>query len=736
MPQLPSNPVAVSAPRIRPRGLRVVPADVAGAIQERWSTAAHGVACRRLEPGPELVPRPRLVRRLSETAAPLVILQAPAGYGKTTLLAEWAAADERAFAWIGLGGAGDDPAELLGGLARQLDPPRRRRVLVLDDPQVLTDPAALALVADVAGRQGPGSSIAIATRHLPALPLGRLRVQGAVLELAAAELALTEQEAAELLDNAGLTLGPTELATLYERSEGWPAGLRLAALALREQPDVAAAAARFDGADRFVADYLRDTLLATLEPAEVAFLRHSAPLGELSGPLCDAALERRGSAALLRRLARSNVLLTALDRGERRFRVHPLLASMLVAELRRSEPELEPPLHRRASDWYAQQGDVPRALDHALAAGDAARAGELLWSVAPAYASGGRNRQLGAWLEQLDDARIGERPALALTAAVRQLTAGDRDAAERWAEAAERGLEAAAELPAPELLAGLAVLRAGLARGDARQLVADAEHAHELAGSGVWRSAACLLQGVAQRLLGAPDGARTWLELASRQGAVPTPIVRAQALALLALLELEQDDWEAARALAESALHGFEDGLGDEPACALVYAVAACARAHVGQVEQARQDADRSQQLLAGLPDPAPWYAAETEIALARALLRLSDAADARSLLTTAGRTLRRLPDAPGLQAWLDEAWERADSFAIGAVVGPAVLTIAELRVLRFLPSHLSFREIAGRLHVSANTVKTQAHAVYRKLDASSRSEAVARASLIGLIDG
>jgi LuxR family maltose regulon positive regulatory protein len=140
--------------------------------------------------------------------------------------------------------------------------------------------------------------------------------------------------------------------------------------------------------------------------------------------------------------------------------------------------------------------------------------------------------------------------------------------------------------------------------------------------------------------------------------------------------------------------------------------------------------------MLAELTDAAPWYVAETRVALARALLRLSDAAEGRNELTAAGRTLRALPDAAGLRGRLDEVWERADSFAIGAVAGPSALTIAELRVLRFLPSHLSFREIAARLHVSANTVKTQAHAVYRKLDASSRSEAVARASLIGLIDG
>jgi LuxR family maltose regulon positive regulatory protein len=162
--------------------------------------------------------------------------------------------------------------------------------------------------------------------------------------------------------------------------------------------------------------------------------------------------------------------------------------------------------------------------------------------------------------------------------------------------------------------------------------------------------------------------------------------------------------------------------------------VAAYARAHRGRVDEAREDAGTARRLLASRVEHAPWHGAEARIALARAELRLSKAAEARALLTEASRLLRRTPDATVLQAWIDDAWECADSFAAAAASGPSTLTTAELRVLRFLPSHLSLREIAARLHVSANTVKTQAHAVYRKLDSSSRSEAVDRAREGGLI--
>ncbi|HEY6780242.1 MAG TPA: LuxR C-terminal-related transcriptional regulator [Thermoleophilaceae bacterium] len=699
------------------------------------ATADHP-ELRRAQPVMELVARPRLLSRLRETAAPLAVLQAPAGYGKTALLAQWSATDERPFAWIGLGEVGDNPTTLLGALARQLDEPHRPRVLVLDEPRVLSDPAVLALVADVAGRQQPGSLVVLASRDMPALPLGRLRLEGAVLELGSADLALTEQEAAELLRNDGVALDPTELTTLWSRCEGWPAGLRLAALALRDQADMSATVAGFGGDDRYVADYLRDMLLAALTPDEIAFLRRCAPLGELSGELCDAVLERRGSGELLRTLARSNVLLSAIDRSEQHFRVHTLLAGMLTAELRRGEPQLERQLHDHAAAWHSERGDVPRALRHALAAADDVRAGELLARIALVYTTGGRGQELADWLEQVPEERIASQPALAFSAAVQRLASGDRDAAERWLDAAERGPATPESVAPASPRAGLATLRAGLARGSAQQLLADAERALELADDGEWRSSACLLDGVARRLLGEPDSAREPLELAARRGALPTPLVRAQALALLAVLELEREDWEEALALADSATAELEFGtLDEDPGSALVYAVAACARAHAGRVEQACADADRGRRLLAALPDPAPWYVAETQIALARTLLRLSDATAARGLLTAAGRALRALPDATGLQGSLDEAWERADSFAIGAVAGPSALTIAELRVLRFLPSHLSFREIATRLHVSANTVKTQAHAVYRKLDASSRSQAVARAGEIGLID-
>jgi LuxR family maltose regulon positive regulatory protein len=207
-------------------------------------------------------------------------------------------------------------------------------------------------------------------------------------------------------------------------------------------------------------------------------------------------------------------------------------------------------------------------------------------------------------------------------------------------------------------------------------------------------------------------------------------MVEALCLTQLAVAALEDDDSQEAARLTARALDCLP-----ERTPPLTCAVSALAWSEAGDVARARSHAAEARRRLARRGEGAPWYEAEARILLARALLRLSDAESARRLLSDTSRALRRTPDAVVLRRWTEDAWARADMFAVGAVVGPANLTTAELRVLRFLPSHLSFREVGARLHISANTVKTQAHAVYRKLGASSRSEAVARAREVGLVD-
>jgi LuxR family maltose regulon positive regulatory protein len=694
------------------------------------------------------VARPRLVRALAAASdADLAVLVAPAGYGKTSLLAEWAAADARPFAWLPLGDDDNDPAELLTAIGGRLEeiaplhgdlpgalPLSRPVVLVLDDAHVLQAPAALEAVAAVAERLGPGSLVALASRSEPGLPLGRLRAHGALVELRAKDLAMTEREAAALLRRAGTPLVGAPLAAVMRATEGWPAALYLAALALREEDDPGRAAARFRGDDRLVADYLRDELLAPLDTEAIDFLTRTSALEELSGPLCDAVLGRRGSGRILRDLSRSALPLRPLDRCDERFRTHPLLAAMLRGELRRQEPDGEQELQRRASAWHERHGDVKRAIDHAVAAGDASRAAALLWRGVTTGALPADGAAVGRRLERLGDDRVAREPAAAATAALHHLGRGDRDSAERWADAAERVLgDGAGE---PGLRAGLALVRAGVARHGVARMGEDADAADALAhGDEPWLASTRLLAGAAHHLTGDRDRAPAELEEGARRAGARVPIIHALCLAQQALLALEAEDWEQGARLADRALEVAGTDRA-QAALAALYAVAAFARSHGGRVDEARAAAVVARRHLATQDGLPPWLEAEARVALARAELRLSDAAAARALLAEASRALRRCPDAVVLRGWIDDAWVRADAFAAAAVTGPATLTRAELRVLRFLPSHLSFPEIAERLHVSGNTVKTQAHAVYRKLDASSRSKAVARARAVGLIDG
>jgi LuxR family maltose regulon positive regulatory protein len=744
------------------------------AVASRLRVARPGVDLHQRRPTPRRVQvsRPQFVDRLAAArTATLVLVVAPAGYGKTTVLAEWAEHDERPFAWIAAAPLDNDRDHLLGSIVRalhQVEPlpedvagwaaaPRARRatgvlgrllsaleagrrpaVLVVDDAHVLRDPAALELLSTLVDHVTAPSMVVIASRTEPALSVGRLRAQDALVELRTDDLAMSDAEAEQLLCRAGLELAPADAAAIVHSTEGWPAGLHLAGLAVSEQDDPARAVGRFAGDDKVVADYLRDEMLAPLTADELEFLTRTSLLDRLSGPLCDAVLARQGSGDALWRLARAGVLLTPVDRGEEVFRLHGLLADLLRSKLRRTEAALEITLHERASAFYERDGDVDRAIEHALAAGEVDRAADLLWTIMPTYPSRTRDRVVERWLGRLDEAQIAARPVLALAAATSYAARGDRDVAEHWTATAERAIAREPSDQRPPLTAVALTLRAMIARDGVLQMGQDAARALALTVTdSPWRSVACFLEGVSLHLTGEPGAARIRLEEAARRGTPAAPSLRVLCLAQLALMALQGDDVNEGRVLIERARCDVDRArLADTPACALVFAVSAYALAYHGRVDAARRDATTARRLIAGFDELTPWYDAEVRVALARAELRLSDASAARSLLSGAARVLRRMPERLVVQAWIDDAWARADTFAVGAVAGPSTLTRAELRVLRFLPSHLSFREIASRLHVSANTVKTQAHAVYRKLDASSRSEAVARARDVGLIDG
>jgi LuxR family transcriptional regulator, maltose regulon positive regulatory protein len=693
-----------------------------------------GQLCAHRPPLRARVHRARLVEPLKRADGPgTVALIAPAGYGKTTLLCEWCAHDPRPFAWVTLDRRHDDQGFLLRSITRALDEfdGAPARVLVLDDVHVLSSAGARETIARIASHPPAGITIALASRTSLPLPLARLRAQGLLRELLAPELALRRSEAAALLRCANVSLEREEIDALLRRTEGWPALLALAVQSLRDEPSPGRAATRFSGGDRLIADFVREQVLDGLGADERRFVVHTSVLDVVTAPLCNAVLGRTDAAAALTALQDANFPLVALDRAGEHFRHHRVVGDVLRAELRGGEPEAEARLHRRAAAWHAETGDRERALRHALAAGDVERGGELVWSGAACAVAAGSGATVERWLTRFTADQVSQHPRLALTAAGVHLAAGRGDVAEHWLRAA------AARVHEGELAGVVGALRAAVGHQGLARMQRDAEAAsRQLADESPYQALCCLVAGVAAHLRGARGVARDLLEDGARRAIVAAPQIQALCLAQLALLALDEDDHERANQLiARSRSQVTRLRLDGCSTCALVLAVAALVRARRGRVDAATEDLHAALPLAEQLTDFAPWHDAEVKIVLARAALRLSDANLARSLLADARRAAARTGDAGVLHEWLDAAEADLAVYA-GAVCSlPVSLTPAELRILHLLPTHLSFREMGQRMRVSANTVKTQANAIYRKLDVRSRSDAVVRARELGLLE-
>jgi LuxR family maltose regulon positive regulatory protein len=480
------------------------------------------------------------------------------------------------------------------------------------------------------------------------------------------------------------------------------------------------------GDDDLFSEYFGAELLSSLPPQLLRFLSQSSVLDRLSGPLCDEVLGRERSAAMLAELAKRNVPLRPLDPCHEWYRLHGLFREMLETHLGRSEPEIAPVLHRRAAAWYRRAGDIDRSLDHAAAAGDHESTGELLWENLHGFLGGGRNHMVQQWLSAVAVERFTGSAHLALAAAHSHLALGRVPVAEQWARSAAVRLAETPEL----------IVHAWAGRGGAAKMGQAASQAYELLpDDSPWRASCCLLRGTAALLSGDESEAEIWLQEGAVRGAVLAPDTASLCLAQLSVVAAERAQMQVASDFAQRArVVMAEHELCSTPACALVFAVSASAAMREGRVDEAKAAAARSLTLLHQVDDSLAWFGAEARILLARASLALGQVATARELLADASRLARRTPDVVAFERWFTAAWDQFDAHAETALAGAALLTTAELRVLRFLPTHYSFNEIAQRLHVSSNTVKTHVHAVYRKLDASSRSEAVAHATSAGLL--
>jgi LuxR family transcriptional regulator, maltose regulon positive regulatory protein len=750
-----SAAIPVRRPRARPNPI---------AVEAAPSALPFDVLESKLR-APELRPgvasRPGLVNRLrAERAYPLVAIVGAAGYGKSTLIAQWLEREDRASAWVTVDAHDNDPLVLLRHVAAALDrieplPERvletlaapsahiwrtsvprlagavaafqRPFLLVLDDVDLLGTREALDVIKALADNLPAESSLVLAGRVEPRLPLTRMRAAGRLLQLGTGELALGRREAELLLRGSGAAIEQDEVARVIGRSEGWATGLLLSAHADDSR-----------GGLQPLAEYFEAEHLSQLEPERLAFLCRTSMLERLTGPLCDALLGGTAGALELESLARANLFLTR--DGDGGYRYHPLFREALRRELDRREPGLVLELHARAADWYEAHGDRESALGHALAAGQAARAAALFADVAVTAFAAGRDAAVEDWLAAFAAAApIEEYPAVGVLAGWIHALRGRAEDAERCLAAAEQGrLDGAQPDGSASARPWVSLLRAALcAQGPDRMAEDVASALAELPSTSPWRPLALVLDGIAA-LLRADSEAASAAFVAADEAAALTGAAfpRALAHAERALLALAADDADAAEGLAAEA-HDLLEETPEQvrPTSGIFHAARARAYLRQGRWSDVPRELRAAEPSAGSLGHALPWLAVQTHAALAAVYVALRDRNRARTELTQLELVVERRPDLGALSEDVDAVRVSVQKLLDEREEASTGLTAAELRLLPLLATHLSFREIGERLFVSRNTIKTQAISVYRKLSVSSRSAAIDRAMELSLLD-
>ncbi len=715
---------------------------------------------------PGIVARAALVNRLAAAQAPVITIVAPPGYGKTTLLAQWAERVWPRVAWVSCDDGDNDPVVLLSALAVALDriepidpavfwalassgagitvvpkfvsaitSMRLPVTLVLDHVEAVTNKRCLNTIAELALHLPLGWQFALASRTKVPLPTARLRVQGGIVEVGADDLAMSPEEASSLLEGAGVKPDVASTSELVQRTEGWPTGLYIAALAIRAGTRQSEVGFTFTGDDRYMGDYLRSELLDRVSGSEVSFLTRTAVLDRMCGSLCDAILGATASGRVLEEMESRNLLVVPLDRRREWYRYHHLFRELLQAELRRREPDLVRDLHSRAAEWYEANAMPEAAIEHAQAAGDHDRVARLVLELAQPVWAGGRVQTVLRWMEWLRDATSAEHyGAIAVHGSLIFALLGQPSAAERWAAAAER-VSSAGTLPDGSTMEStLAYLRAILSRDGVDEMRRDAQIAWEgLSPASPYRATMLHTEGISYLVQGDHDRADPILahafDVATGANALP---LAALILAERCIVAAQRDRWAEVATLAQRTVAIVEAGrFEDYWTSALVYAWAARAALHRGDIPKARYYVGRAARLRPLLTYALPVVSVQALLELARAYIALADPGGSAAVLGQVHEILQQRPDLGVLPKLAEELQSKLAKIKAVAV-GASSLTAAELRLLPLLSTHLSFREIGERLHLSSNTVKTQAYSVYRKLGVSSRSGAVTRTRELG----
>ncbi len=716
------------------------------------------------ELAPAVVERTALLNRLLDAREQVIAVTAPAGYGKTTLLSDWAERRGARVGWVACDEIDDNPGALwtavsdalrsrvpLTDVAPPLTQPEdgaaivarlrleakgagRTIAMVLDQVETLTNPETQRSLAAFARTVPLGWTLVLASREELPIPASRLRVERRLLELGPTDLAMSRAEAADLLAGVGVEIPGPRISELVWLTEGWPAALYLAARAI-ENGEVTPKRP-FSGTDRSMHDYLRAEVLDRLPAAERNLLVRTSILDQVSGPLADAVVGGSSATRLLDRLRRHNLLVVPLGSQDEWYRSHPLLRQALQAELGARSAGRASRLHARAAVWYQENGDLERAIDHAYLGGDAEGFGRLVLAAMQQVWASGQIDTVLQWMEQLGRrSPAPHTPAMIAHGALIFALLGRPGDAERWAAVAE-SLPAHGVLPDGDTVEGtMAYLRANLCRDGIVAMRADAEEAlRGLGPASPYRATMVYAEGLSYLLEGDLDRADACLAHAYDLGtSIETPLT-ALVLAEQFEVAVERGDWTAAETLIAHALELVARGpYAEYWTSALVFAAGARAAAHRGDMAEARELARRGARLRPLLTSALPVVSVQALLELARAYLALVDPEGARATLEQARGILQQRPDLGTLATATRQLGERVAQITEATPVGASTLTAAELRLVPLLPTHLTYPEIGERLFISRHTVKTHAGSVYRKLGASSRAEAVERIKELGL---
>ena len=725
-------------------------------------------------PRPELLQRPRLFRPLDASASrELTLVTAQAGFGKTVLVQSWSAArPDAGVAWVSLDAADDDPVSLWTYIAAAVDRAQpgtgrgalgrlrtigssvqsavddlinrlmtssKSTVIVLDDLHALVAESCLTSIERVILRLPPQVRLVAMARADPPLNLARLRGRGALAEIRSHHLAFTVEEARQLLvERERIPLGTADLETLVERTEGWPAGLYLAALWLRGLDDPGAGVRDFGGDQRDVADYLRSEVLDAITPERRSFMLQTSVLGRFNAELSDSVLGRNDSAAMIAEIERSNLFLVNLDGRRRWYRYHSLFAELLGFELERSDPSASPQLHRRAAAWCRQNGLILDALTHDDAAGNLAGVAQTLADHHLSLLRNGSAAALLRWVERLPTTLLSADPVLAVAAAQAagycSRPASERRRFFRLAEAARfEGTDRRTRF----VEAFAAATKAAWIDGDVGDAVRTGRRALDLADAGELEAGVAARAALAHALYlaGDPAEARNVAqEAVDRPEAPERPVGLIVGLAVIALVDAEQHRLGNAEANARRAIEiAAQRGLTDSATAGPAYLALASALAAAGRLKEAARAAEHG----TGVIREAEASVVHTFGCLVLAEIRVArrDLVKATTDLFRIRQEIAGYADPGRLPALADRLERRLESARQEPPESVEMPSEAELAVLQLLATDLSLREIGGRLYRSLNTVKTQARELYRKLGVSSRSEAVMRAAALGLIE-